>query len=89
MLRRQIDILAFDEAQKLIRVYDELHAAHTAADGDCIKQHGGLVDIRRELLLHAHGRAAAADIAGRRQQVFHVQKLHGFIFAGSGSFFEV
>ena len=37
VLRRQIGILAFDEAQKLIRVYDELHAAHTAADGDCIK----------------------------------------------------
>ncbi len=34
VLRRQIDILAFDEAQKLIRVYDELHAAHTAADGE-------------------------------------------------------
>ena len=76
----------FDE---VLRGEAELHAALTGRDIDLIVDKAGLVNIRREGLLHPYRTTAATNITGEGQQFFLGDRLARLIAARVGCLFQI
>ena len=54
-----------------------------------IELSGGVVDIGREMLFHADGRAAATDVAGEGEEFFDRDHFTTFVAGDFGGLFQI
>ena len=67
----------------------ELEPADAGAHVDDVEQLAGLMDEGGEGLLHADGRASAADVACERQQFLHRDEVATLVARDFGGLFQV
>ena len=58
-------------------------------NGDLFPEDAGLIHMGGVFFLHAHGTAAAPDVARQGKQLLYSYKLNAFVHGGSGSFLQV
>ena len=68
-----------EEGNQIFWGKEDLAASLSGADADCIVFLAGALDVGRERFFHADWRAAAADVAGEREQIFHVHHGDAFV----------
>ena len=86
LLHRRTDLgdLGSHETYEVGRGDFKLQSAYAGAYVYVAVLHAARMYVCREPLLHAYGRAAAADISRRGQQLLHVQHLDAFVSRSLG-----